>query len=261
MLRLMPAAVRTLTVVLLATVIGVDTSAGAQAAVTWQPKLATAVEYAQARHGSISFAAIGTDGRLRGYRADTRVPAASVLKVMFMVAYLRRPSVRYRDLNDDDRALLGPMIRRSDNATATRIADILGHRPMYRLADRAGMRDFSYTRPWGLSRTSARDQARFMYSLRRHIPTRHRTYAFGLLARIVESQRWGVGRVDTAGWRKHFKGGWGSGTGAVDHQVVQLRRRSGRHVALTVMTTGSPSHRYGKRTLRGVFARLLANLP
>ena len=229
--------------------------------VRWRPSLDAAVEYSQGRAGSISLAAIGTGGHLHGYRAAATVPAASVIKVMFMVVYLRMSSVRDRDLRDNDRALLGPMIRRSDNTAATQIADIVGPSRMYRLARRAGMRDFSYTRPWGSSRTLACDQARFMFELRTHIPRRHRGYAFRLLANIVESQRWGIGRVDTSGWRKLFKGGWGSGTGAVDHQVVQLRRRDGTHVAAAVMTTGSPSHDYGKRTLRRVFARLFADLP
>lgn len=233
----------------------------AQERVEWRPRTALAKAYAAERDGSISFAAIGTGGRMRGHRAATPVPAASVIKVMFMVAYLRQPSVRGRALTDADRDLLRPMIRRSDNATATRIADMLGPRPMRRLARRADMQDFSYTRPWGLSRTSARDQARFMLRIRRHLPDRHERYALRLLARIVERQRWGIGEVDTSGWRKQFKGGWGSGTGAVDHQVVRLQRRNGQRVALAVMTTGSPSHAYGKRTLRGVFRRLLRNLP
>jgi hypothetical protein len=67
--------------------------------------------------------------------------------------------------------------------------------------------------------------------------------------------------VSTPGWRKHFKGGWGSGSGAVDHQVVRLEGRGDNRIGLAVLTTGSPSHHYAKRTLRGVFARLLADLP
>jgi beta-lactamase class A len=227
----------------------------------WRPTLDAAIEYAQGRAGSISFAAIGTGGHLHGYRGATTVPMVSVIKVMFLVAYLRMPSVRERDLRDSERAMLGPMIRRSDNTAATQIANIVGPSRMYRLARRAEMRDFSYTRPWGSSRTSARDQARFLFELRTHIPRRHRAYAFRLLANIVDSQRWGIGRVATPGWRKLFKGGWGSGSGAVDHQVVQLRRRDGTHVSVAVMTTGSPSHDYAKRTLRRVFGKLLADLP
>jgi lipopolysaccharide export LptBFGC system permease protein LptF len=86
------------------------------------------------------------------------------------------------------------------------------------------MRDFRYRAIWGLSRTSPRDQARFMYHLPSYIPGRHRAYALHLLARIVHSQRWGIGRVPHRGWKLYFKGGWGTGTGLVDHQVALLTR-------------------------------------
>lgn len=239
-------------------------AAPAAAAVSWKPApedMAAAERYADQRSGSVSFAVVDTDGRLSGHRMSTSVPAASVMKVMFLAAYLRLDSVRNRELTDSDRRLLRPMIVRSDNTTASRIADMVGPRRMNRLAERARMRDFSYTRPWGMSRTSARDQARFLFRLPRYIPKRHRDYALHLLTRITDSQRWGIGEVSTPGWRKHFKGGWGSGSGAVDHQVVRLRHRSGGRVGLAVMTTSSPSHDYATRTLRGTFGRLLRNLP
>jgi hypothetical protein len=227
----------------------------------WEPRTAPAREYADTRSGSVSFAAIGTDGEAVGSRADTRVAAASVLKVMFLVAYLRHPDVRDRPLRQADRDLLEPMIRRSANEPATRIADMLGPGPMERLAERAGMRDFSYTRPWGLTQTSARDQVRFMHELPVHLPSRHRDYALDLLTRIVTEQRWGIGEVPTPGWTRHYKGGWGSGSGAVDHQVVLLRHEDGTHVAVAVMTTGNRDHEDGKATLRGVFRHLLSDLP
>lgn len=230
-------------------------------AASWRPRLEPARTYAEQRAGSVSFAVIGTGGVLRGERAATPVVAMSVLKVMFLTAYLRQPSVRDRPLRDSDRDLLRPMIRRSDNASATRIADMVGARRMNRLAERAGMRDFAYTRPWGNTRTSARDQARFMFDLREHLPPRHRAYALRLLTRIVDEQRWGIGEIDTGSWTAHFKSGWGSGSGAADHQVVLLRHPDGSRVALTVMTTGNPSHDYATRTIRGVLRRLLADLP
>lgn len=233
----------------------------ADADVNWRPRMGAAKAYAQSRAGSVSFAVVDARGRFYSARGATSVPTASVLKVMFAVAYLRQGDVRDRPLRAYDRDLLRPMIIRSDNTTASQIADIVGPRRMYRLAERANMRDFSYTRPWGLSRTSARDQARFLFHLRRHLPDRHEAYALDLLTRIVLPQRWGIGKVDTSGWRKHFKGGWGSGSGAVDHQVVRLEGPDGDRIGLAVTTTGNPSHRYAKQTLRGVFARLLADLP
>ncbi len=80
-----------------------------------------------------------------------------------------------------------------------------------------------------------------------------------LLRTVVSSQRWGVARVRRDGWRLYFKGGWGSGTGVVDHQVALLRAGDDR-VAVAVLTTANPDHDYAKQTLRGVFARLLRGL-
>jgi hypothetical protein len=68
-----------------------------------------------------------------------------------------------------------------------------------------------------------------------------------------------VAQVAPRGWELYFKGGWGSGTGAVDHQVALLRRGPLR-VSVAVMTTSNGSHAYGKATLRGVFRRLLRGL-
>jgi D-alanyl-D-alanine carboxypeptidase len=195
-----------------------------------------------------------------GYRRAVHVPSASVIKGMFMVAYLRHPDIRDRAIRDSDRALLGPMIKRSDNDAATRVADYLGPERINRLAELADMKDFHYTRPWGLSTISARDQVRFFFRLDRYVPERHEGYARYLLAHIVESQRWGIGRVYRPNWKFFFKGGWGSGTGWVNHQVAFLERGNLR-IAIAIMTRDSPSHDYGSQTLREVAERLLDDLP
>ena len=41
----------------------------------------------------------------------------------------------------------------------------------------------------------------------------------------MAAQRWGIGRVDVDGFRLYFTGGWGSGTGRVEHQVALLTRK------------------------------------
>ena len=80
-----------------------------------------------------------------------------------------------------------------------------------------------------------------------------------LLAHVIPSQRWGIGRVQPRGWKLYFKGGWGSGTGRVDHQVALLTRGSER-VSLAILTLADGTHAYGKETLRGVAKRLLFGL-
>jgi hypothetical protein len=232
--------------------------APAAEAQTWNQRVASAAGYVEGRAGVESFALVDDRGRLHGYRVRLRAHSASLLKAMALVGYLSLPSVRDRELNDRDRALLGPMIRRSDNATAGVVLGTVGSTRLYRLARRAGMLDFSFAWPiWGNSTTSARDQARFFYRIDRLVPRRHKGYTRAVLASIVPSQRWGIPPASPPGWKIHFKGGWGSGTGLVAHQSALLRR-DGRRLALSVLTRVNPSHTYGTTTIEGVARRLLA---
>ena len=224
----------------------------------WPPNVHRAERYAESRAGSVSFAVVGPSGNRYMSRAFTGVPGASVMKVMFMTAYLR--TARDRELGRDDKQLLYPMITRSANEPATRIANMLGPGPINDLARDSGMKHFRYRRPWGLSTVTAAEQAAFMYRLERYIPDRHEGYARFLLSHVTESQRWGIGEVDRPNWRFYFKGGWGTGTGAVCHQVAFIEREDLR-IAIAVMITDSPSHEYATDTLKGVFARLLEDLP
>ena len=226
----------------------------------WRPDMRAAREYASSRAGSVSFAVLDLARRMHRHRGGDPARMASTFKVMLMVAYLRQDSVDDRDLTAYDKDLIKPMIRRSDNARATRIRDMLGSEPIERLARRARMKDFQWNEIWGSCGTTARDQAFFMRKAHKFIPRRHRSFAMRQLKRIVPSQRWGVGQVDPDGWKLYFKGGWGSGSGAVDHQVAQLER-DGRRAGVAVLTEGNPSHAYGKQTLKGVFGRLLRDLP
>ena len=226
----------------------------------WAPDVRAARGFAEGRTGEISFD-VRTEAEHWGFDADRTMASASVIKAMLMVAYLDRPTVRRRELRAADMRLLRPMIRRSDNAAATRVRNIVGDAALRRLARRARMTHFSVNPVWGLSQITARDQSRMWLRFESFVPRRHRTTAMRLLRSIVPAQRWGIGRIRLPpGWRLHFKGGWGSGTGLVDHQVALLRRGDER-VAIAILTTGNPSHAYGKRTLRGVAKRLLDGLP
>ncbi len=224
----------------------------------WKPDMAAARDYAADREGDISFA-VRTHAREWGHRRRTPVNSASVFKAMLLVAYLDHPDVRGRALGETDRALLAPMIRYSDNDSATQVRDYVGPARIERLARRAGMRDFRLAVPWGLSQINASDQSRYFLDLPELVVGRHRAYARKLLAGVVPEQRWGIARVRPRGWRLYFKGGWGAGTGAVSHQVALLERGRQR-VSVAIMTNGSPSHEYSQETLRGVALRLVRGL-
>jgi beta-lactamase class A len=227
------------------------------AVLAFTPDVAAARAYAAQRPGTVAFA-VRTEDRFWGVHADRAFASASVLKAMLLVAYAR--GARDRPLRASERALLSPMIRRSDNAAANVIFTRVGTAGLRRLARRAGMTHFHAASPvWGLSQITARDQTRFFLHLDALLPRRHRAYGLRLLRTVVPGQRWGIGRVKLPGWRVHFKGGWGSGTGRVDHQVALLARGD-RRLSVAVLTEDDGTHAAGKKTLEGVFERLLAGL-
>ena len=229
------------------------------AAQAWVPHVNEAVAYAHHRKGVVRFA-VRTDGHLWGYKRTEGAHSASVVKALLLVAYLDDPRVRSRTLTGRDHALIDPMIRRSDNEAATKVLDYVGAQRVRATANRVGMHRFRLNPTiWGGSRIDASDQTRFFLHYEDHVVLRHRATALHLLSSIVPEQRWGIGQVHPQGWKLYFKGGWGSGTGLVDHQVALLVRGTER-VSVAVLTTGNPSHEYGKQTLRGVFARLLRGL-
>jgi hypothetical protein len=225
----------------------------------WHPDIAAATAYARTRTGDITFA-VRTDHRYYGYRPDHVEWSASVVKAMLMVTYLDEPSVAHRNLNGADRALLDPMITQSDNNAATAVRAIVGNGGLQALADRVGMRHFATAVIWGETQITAADQTTFFLHIERYIAPRHVAYAMHLLASIVPSERWGVAEVAPRGWALYFKGGWGYGTGLLDHQVALLTRGCAR-VSVAVLSMYDGSHAYGKDTLKGLFARLLRGLP
>jgi beta-lactamase family protein len=225
----------------------------------WRPGMQAALHYKRTRIGDIAFA-VRTDSHFYAYRPDHVEWSASVLKAMLLVAYLDRPSVARRDLNSGDRALLNPMITVSDNDAATEVRSIVGNWGLSALAHRVGMTSFEPAAIWGESHITARDQTKFFLHIDSFIPKLHRAYAMRLLASVTPSQRWGIGEVAPKGWKLYFKGGWGSGTGLIDHQVALLVRGCAR-VSVAVLTMDDGSHAYGKETLKGMFARLLRGLP
>jgi hypothetical protein len=228
----------------------------ASAAAAWSPDVRAAVAYAHSRAGGVRFA-VRTEHHLWGYKRADGVHSASVVKALLLVAYLDDPRVRKRPLRASDHRLIDPMIQRSDNKAANKVLAFVGAHRVREAARRVGMRRFVLNPiVWGGSRIDASDQTRFFLHFGAHVVPRHRATAMHLLATITPEQRWGIGQVAHDGWRLYFKGGWGAGTGLVDHQVALLIHGTDR-LAVAVLTTGSPDHAYGKQTLRGVFARLL----
>lgn len=246
---------------LLAAVLLAMLPAPSSAASCWGARITAAEKIASGRQGRVAFALIDADGRLHQRAGRATFRTASLLKPLLLATYLRRTDVRGRMLTKAERALLDPLIRRSDNNAANAIIGRVTASAIARTARASGQRQFRLMTPiWGLSRTTPTDQARFFRNIDAVLPARHRAYAHRLLRTIVPSQRWGVGKARPDGWRIEFKGGWGAGTGQVNSQTARLTR-AGKLISLSVMTESNPSHEYGSETIRRIAAKLLRPQP
>jgi beta-lactamase class A len=221
----------------------------------WAERVEDARQFAASRRGQVGFAVVDEEGDLHGHNAAGHFESASVVKVMLMIAYLRE--ARNRGLDDHDRNLLAPMIKRSANAPASEIFLQVGAGALHMLARDAGMKGFTTGPTWGSSRIAPGSQARFLHELERYIPARHTDYALRLLADIVARQRWGIPPAVPQGWRIHFKGGWAPEAAGWKINQVALITNGNRRLSLAVLTRGNPSAGYGHATIRGVAERLL----
>jgi hypothetical protein len=222
-------------------------------------RIAEARRWASDRAGEISFAVLDECGKLKGDHPYRVHYSASVVKVMLMVAYLRRPDVRHDELTDSEKAMLKPMITMSDNDRANQVYGIVGEEGLYDLAAKAKMHHFTTMPTWGGSEITAGDQASFVGRLERYVPRLHESYALGLMAHVIEPQRWGIPRLQLPGWKISLKGGWSpqaSGGGWRVNQVALLRRH-GRRLSVAILTSDDPDFAYGQASIEGVGKRLL----
>jgi len=230
----------------------------------WAKRLEDAKHFAAGRAGKVSIGIVDEDKHFHGSRANRQYSSASAVKVMLMVAYLRHGKQNHQPLTAGDKALLEPMIKRSDNSSATQVRDIVGNEGLAKLAHRAGMAKFQTDVVWGRTQITARDQANWMYRIERFIPKRHRAYAMNLLTKIIPAQSWGIPPAKPKGYVIRFKGGWApSGNpGWTVNQVAQLDpRHGGKRFSLAILTRGSPDRNYGIATIRGIAQRLMKGFP
>ncbi len=236
-------------------VAGRGTAQRSQAAVralTSTAGIRAAQRFARSRQGFVAFAVLDQDNRLRGLSRTEHFNSASVVKAMMMVAILRR--AEGRRVTDAERALLKPMITRSDNDAASAIYIKIGDPGLNAVARVAGMRKFKPSSVWGNSQITAADQVRFFIQIDKLVPPAHHRYARKLLSSIIGPQRWGIPPIaKSKGLKTFFKGGWRA---CCVHQVALIQRGRSR-IALAVLTRNAPSMEYSHETIARIAKRVL----
>jgi hypothetical protein len=222
--------------------------------------ISAAVSFLDGRAGRTSLAVLDSSGQVSGTRVDEHFQSASVVKVMFLTAFLQRLAADRRALSASDESLLYPMIHESNNEAASAVLARVGLPAIARVAREVGMRDYA---PgvgwWAYTQTSAADQVRLFSALERLIPPQFYDYALGLMSGIEAEQSWGFPPVARPTWKVFFKTGALPSEGLFN-EAARLER-PGVTFTVAVFTTGDPSMSYGEATIAGVAERLLAGGP
>ena len=221
-----------------------------------QRAITAAERWLDARAGATALAVVDSSGRLSGLRMRAHFQTASVIKVMFLAAYLQRLAGARRPLGAHDRALLYPMIHESNNDAASAVLSTVGESAVERVARETGMRDYA---PgvgwWAFSQTSAADQAQLLSRLAAVMPRRFYGYARYLMSTIEPEQSWGFPPVARPRWQVFFKTGALPSRGLFNE--VALLERNGVAFSVAVLTDHVPSQSYGEETIAGVARALL----
>jgi beta-lactamase class A len=229
---------------------GIDTPAALQAALA---------AYLRTRVGTVGLLLHDHHtGREVAYNTF-RNESLSTIKVLVLVALLRRSQERGLALTTTQRTLASRMIRYSDNAATDSLIAQIGRTTILRVARDVGMSSTvvqtgsygSYW--WGYSTTIPGDLVRVLRAVvvpTGYLTTTNRTYARDLMAGITATQRWGVcdpplpTSVFTA-----TKNGWGPRTGGYRVNSVGYVNGNGRWYSLAILSRSPNGFTYGRQTV------------
>lgn len=242
------------------------------------PLSGTAVAYLAGRSGTV-LAAVYDIKTGQSWRLGDGVAQdeASVVKLDVLETLLARQGGGL--LSPADQVLARSMIEDSDNDAATSLWDEAGGAEgIGAYNDRAGLTSTTPSRcvtcagfrwpGWGLTTTVPQDQLSLLKQL--VVPGQdpllsatQRSYVLSLMENVAPDQAWGVSGGVPAGAQVALKNGWLPLNDVnTDWQVnsVGWVHGGGRNYLIAVLSTGSPTEKYGIDTINGLSSRIWSAL-
>ncbi|MGW1465127.1 serine hydrolase [Streptomyces sp. NPDC002308] len=204
----------------------------------------------------LSVAVLDTEsGASGGYEstAGQTFDTASIVKVDILAALLLTAQDEGRELTASERASAATMIENSDNASATRLLQVVGGESALDAAnERLGLTGTTASHAWGLSQTTAADQVRLLEAVfapsggtaGSPLSADSRAYVQELMGQVEADQRWGV---SAAGGDALLKNGWmpRTTTGLWDINSVGRVESGGRTYLVAVLSDGHATQQAG----------------
>ncbi|HEX6523836.1 MAG TPA: serine hydrolase [Streptosporangiaceae bacterium] len=215
-----------------------------------------------ARRGRVSTVAVRVDdpaARLScSLNAALHFDSASVVKATILSALLRKAMEQHWFLTRTEAALARSMITISDNGAASALWNDVGRGWLQHFLNLAGMRQ-TFLGPggfWGLTQITASDEVLLLRLLRDSNPVLNsasRSYALGLMASVVPSQRWGVAAGAPTSLTAHIKNGW-LPLSTHEWRIHSIGVFTGRGVgySIVVLTEDDPTMSYGIVTIEAI---------
>jgi beta-lactamase class A len=145
-------------------------------------------------------------------RRGQRVTTASVVKLEIMAATLLRAQDQRRNVTNWEMSQIVPMMHASEDPPASALwTNLGGVRAMSTYGERLGLTATVETEPkWGLTSTTAEDQAAFVHRLLQGgvLQPSGRAQAWWQLRNVREDQRWGITWGVPADWEVGLKNGF-----------------------------------------------------
>ena len=237
----------------------VGTSPAAAAGIDTRAALTAALDrYAATRVGTVGLVVRDNrDGRYFHWRPRS-LQSYSTIKVLILVATLKRAQDRGRALTSTQKSLASRMIRYSDNAATDTLLAQIGVSTCQRVADQLGLASTTVRGGssgwWGHSTTTTRDLVQLMNHLvlGTYLSPGRRAYVRDLMATVTSSQRWGLGDPLPDAVHVELKNGWGPMSSGYRLNSFGHVRGYGRDYQMAILSTSPNGFTYGKATVNHV---------
>jgi hypothetical protein len=199
-------------------------------------------------------------------RRGQRVTTASVVKLEIMAATLLRAQDQRRGLTNWEQSQVTPMMHSSDDPAASALwVNLGGARAMSDYGSRLGLHATVEIEPkWGLTSTTAEDQAAFVHRLLQTdlLQPGLRASAWWQMRNVRGDQRWGIPRGVPGDWEYGLKNGFFGSTccGWRVNTVGYVADPDGGGYSIAILSDGWRSLDQGIPMVEAVAARVSGTL-